>query len=66
MHAPGGRTAYLSELAAGAEVVAVNAAGRQRGATVGRVKIETRPLVRHRWILTSYRSGYTAVGVIVQ
>ena len=46
VHAPDGRTAYLSELAAGEEVVAVDAAGRQRGVTVGRVKIETRPLVR--------------------
>ena len=45
VHAPGGRTAYLSELAAGAEVVVADVAGRQRSATVGRVKIETRPLV---------------------
>ena len=46
LQASGGRTAYLSELGAGAEVVVANAAGRQRIATVGRVKIETRPLVR--------------------
>ncbi len=45
VHAPDGRTAYLSELATGSEVIAVDAAGRQRGVTVGRVKIETRPLV---------------------
>ena len=42
---PGSKTAYLSELKSGAEVLVVNADGRQRVALVGRVKIETRPLV---------------------
>jgi 3-amino-4-hydroxybenzoic acid synthase len=41
----GGRTNYLSELAAGSKVLAVDVAGRARLATVGRVKIETRPLL---------------------
>ena len=41
----GGRTRYLSELHAGAEVLAVTADGRTRVVTVGRVKIETRPLL---------------------
>lgn len=45
VHVGGGRTAYLSELSAGREVAVVDAAGRQRSAVVGRVKIETRPLV---------------------
>lgn len=42
---PGDRTAYLSELKSGMEVLVVSSAGAQRVAIVGRVKIETRPLV---------------------
>jgi 3-amino-4-hydroxybenzoic acid synthase len=40
-----GRTNYLSELRAGSKVLAVDTEGRTRLATVGRVKIETRPLL---------------------
>ena len=43
--APGGRTAYLSELSAGAEVTVVDASGRCRTALVGRCKAESRPLL---------------------
>ncbi|MFB7452609.1 3-dehydroquinate synthase II family protein [Streptomyces sp. NPDC056194] len=43
--APHGRTNYLSELHAGAPVLAVDATGRTRVVPVGRVKIETRPLI---------------------
>ena len=39
------RTRYLCELRAGATVLAVRADGRTRPVTVGRVKIETRPLL---------------------
>jgi 3-amino-4-hydroxybenzoic acid synthase len=39
------RTNYLSELRAGARVVAVDVSGRTRVVTVGRVKIESRPLL---------------------
>lgn len=39
-----GRTNYLSELHAGSKVAAVDVKGRTRMVTVGRVKIETRPL----------------------
>ncbi|KAI3452327.1 hypothetical protein Pfo_008992, partial [Paulownia fortunei] len=42
---PGGKTSYLSELKAGKEVVVVNQTGMQRTAIIGRVKIETRPLI---------------------
>lgn len=42
---PGGKTSYLSELRAGKEVIVVDQMGRQRTAIVGRVKIETRPLI---------------------
>ena len=42
---PGGKTSYLSELKAGKEVTVVDQKGQQRTAIVGRVKIETRPLI---------------------
>jgi 3-amino-4-hydroxybenzoic acid synthase len=41
----GGRTHYLSELKAGSKVRAVDSKGQTRLVTVGRVKIETRPLL---------------------
>ncbi len=40
-----GRTNYLSELCSGSKVLAVDSRGRARAVTVGRVKIETRPLL---------------------
>ncbi|GAB3174226.1 3-dehydroquinate synthase II [Myceligenerans halotolerans] len=40
-----GRTNYLSELHAGSKVLAVDVKGRTRLVTVGRVKIESRPLI---------------------
>jgi 3-amino-4-hydroxybenzoic acid synthase len=40
-----GRTHYLSELQSGSKVLAVDTKGRTRVVTVGRVKIETRPLI---------------------
>ncbi|WP_457464798.1 3-dehydroquinate synthase II family protein [Streptomyces sp. TE5632] len=40
-----GRTNYLSELVSGGRVLAVDSKGRSRAVTVGRVKIETRPLL---------------------
>ncbi|KAL0014110.1 hypothetical protein SO802_001179 [Lithocarpus litseifolius] len=42
---PGEKTSYLSELKAGKEVIVVDQKGQQRTAIVGRVKIETRPLI---------------------
>ncbi len=42
---PGGRTGYLSELSAGAEVLLVNGRGDAEAAAVGRVKVERRPLL---------------------
>ncbi|CAI7756076.1 unnamed protein product [Closterium sp. NIES-54] len=41
---PGGRTAYLSELTAGSTVLVVERTGQTWPATVGRVKVEARPL----------------------
>jgi 3-amino-4-hydroxybenzoic acid synthase len=40
-----GRTRYLSELRAGSKVLAVDVRGAARLVTVGRVKIESRPLI---------------------
>eukprot|EP00878_Enallax_costatus_P047537 GHUV01058382.1.p1 GENE.GHUV01058382.1~~GHUV01058382.1.p1 ORF type:complete len:102 (-),score=24.42 GHUV01058382.1:127-432(-) len=46
IQAPNNKTAYLSELKSGSEVLVVDAAGRARTAVVGRCKVETRPMVR--------------------
>ena len=42
---PNGKTQYLSEIEAGAEVLVINTKGEGRKATVGRSKIEKRPLL---------------------
>ena len=42
---PNNQTAYLAELKSGKEVLVVDGEGQQRSAIIGRVKIETRPLV---------------------
>jgi 3-amino-4-hydroxybenzoic acid synthase len=41
----GGRTRYLTELVSGSTVLAVDVKGNTRVVTVGRAKIETRPLL---------------------
>ncbi|NWG09485.1 MAG: 3-dehydroquinate synthase [Nitrososphaerales archaeon] len=58
---PDGRTKYLSEIEAGDEVLIVNSKGTARSVTVGRAKIEKRPL---RLIKAAY-NGRT-VSIIVQ
>lgn len=45
VYLPDGRTKYISELAAGDVIAAVNQHGRLREVVVGRVKIETRPVL---------------------
>ncbi len=42
---PGGKTKYLSELESGEKVLIVNSEGESKEATVGRVKIERRPML---------------------
>ncbi len=42
---PGDKTSYLEELSAGSEVLVVDAAGKTSLATVGRVKVEVRPML---------------------
>jgi 3-amino-4-hydroxybenzoic acid synthase len=56
------RTHYLSELGAGSTVLAVSADGRTRRVTVGRVKIETRPLLS----IDAHTSTGEQVNLIVQ
>lgn len=57
-----GRTNYLSELRAGSKVLAVDIHGRTRMATVGRVKIETRPLLS----IDAVAPNGTTVNLILQ
>jgi len=45
---PDGAAAYLSEMRAGAEVICVDLAGRARVVSVGRSKIERRPMLKVR------------------
>lgn len=56
------RTQYLSELVAGSQVLAVDVKGRTRAVTVGRVKIETRPLLA----VDAVGPDGTAVNLILQ
>jgi 3-amino-4-hydroxybenzoic acid synthase len=43
---PNNRTRYLAELGGGSELLAVNIKGEARRVVVGRIKMETRPLLR--------------------
>ncbi len=45
IQAPGGETNYLSELESGDEVLIINNKGEASTATIGRVKIERRPML---------------------
>lgn len=64
----GGCTKYLSDLKSGSEVLVVNASGHVRPALVGRVKIESRPLVLveaevgHVFLCALKPTIFTAVG----
>jgi 3-dehydroquinate synthase II len=52
-----GTTKYLSELNAGDCILLTNIKGIQRSATVGRLKIEIRPMVLIRWIDENNKEG---------
>jgi len=58
---PGGKTRYLSELAAGDPVLIVDARGETAEAVVGRVKIEKRPM-----LLVRAAIGEETVSTLVQ
>lgn len=57
-----GRTNYLSELVAGSKVLAVDVKGQARLVTVGRVKIESRPLLS----IDAVAPNGTSVNLILQ
>jgi 3-amino-4-hydroxybenzoic acid synthase len=57
-----GRTSYLSELRSGSKVLAVDVKGRTRLVTVGRVKIESRPLLQ----VDAVAADGTTVSLILQ
>ena len=52
-----GQTKYLSELQSGDEIHVVNTEGMQRSATVGRLKIELRPMILVKWIDENDKEG---------
>ena len=52
-----GQTKYLSELQSGDEIHVVNTEGMQRSATVGRLKIELRPMMLVKWIDENDKEG---------
>jgi 3-dehydroquinate synthase class II len=57
LFAPEGKTRYLSELSAGAPVLAVHPDGIHRVLTVGRAKIERRPLTLVHWTTADGRKA---------
>ncbi|MGB0652617.1 MAG: 3-dehydroquinate synthase II [Thermoplasmatota archaeon] len=57
LYAPDGKTRYLSELAAGTNVLAVHPDGVHRVVTVGRAKIERRPHTLLAWKTKDGREG---------
>lgn len=59
---PGDKTCYLDELRAGSEVLAVDAAGRCSVVTVGRVKVERRPMLLIEAQLPPLEEGGEPVG----
>ncbi|PQQ10094.1 3-dehydroquinate synthase homolog isoform X1 [Prunus yedoensis var. nudiflora] len=63
---PGGKTCYLSELKSGKEVILVDQKGHQRTAIVGRVKIETRPLILVEAKLQRDSDNQTLYSILVQ
>jgi len=52
-----GQTKYLSELQSGDEIHVVSTEGMQRCATVGRLKIELRPMILVKWIDENDKEG---------
>ena len=52
-----GKTKYLSELQSGDEILLVNTEGLQRSASIGRLKIEIRPMILIKWIDENDKEG---------
>lgn len=59
--APDGTTSYLSEVETGSEVLIINSKGKARRATVGRSKIERRPM-----LMIKASDGEEVGGIIAQ
>jgi 3-dehydroquinate synthase II len=59
--APDGTTSYLSEIETGSEVLVIDSKGKARRATVGRSKIERRPM-----IMIKAKTGDEVGGIIAQ
>jgi 3-dehydroquinate synthase II len=53
-----GSTKYLSELSSGDTVTVANAEGMTRNVTVGRLKIERRPMLLFRWLNENHKEGH--------
>ena len=54
---PNGNTKYLSELQTGDEILLVNTEGMLRNATIGRLKIEIRPMLLIKWVDENDKEG---------
>jgi 3-dehydroquinate synthase II len=63
---PGDRTTYLGELAAGTEALIVGADGSARLATIGRVKIEARPMLYIEAEVEDQQGGRKRGGIFLQ
>jgi 3-dehydroquinate synthase II len=59
--APDGTTNYLSELETGSEVLVIDSHGKARRSTVGRCKIESRPM-----LMIKAKIGDEVGGIIAQ
>lgn len=61
---PGDRTTYLEELGAGSEVLIVDHTGKSSVATVGRVKVERRPMLLLEAVVRGEDGRETARGAV--
>jgi 3-dehydroquinate synthase II len=53
-----GTTKYISELSSGDTVSVVNETGTSRSLTIGRIKIERRPMLLFRWVDENHKEGH--------
>ena len=51
------QTKYLSELQTGDEILLINTEGMSRSATIGRLKIEIRPMILIKWVDENDKEG---------
>lgn len=53
-----GTTKYISELSSGDTISVINDAGTTRTLTIGRIKIERRPMLLFRWMDENHKEGH--------